>query len=226
VSEPEIEQLIGEVAQKHGLLLSRDDPVLVSVTLNEQILSHALGQLQGSLNTAKLEIGALSARQTEAAKTIAEQLITAAAGYIADEVRAAAADIGADTDPCPKRESGGDPARTSQASWLAAAIAISAACVSGALAIAGPAFLENKPALASCRLSKRYPVSPPSGSKHTPFSMKRMPAASKVRFIAAIVAAIGLPRLASNRTTVLMPTLALSARCFTVQSSAARAILH
>jgi hypothetical protein len=34
VSEADIEQLIGEVAQKHGLLLSRDDPVLVTVTLN------------------------------------------------------------------------------------------------------------------------------------------------------------------------------------------------
>jgi hypothetical protein len=44
--------------------------------------------------------------------------------------------------------------------------------------------------------------------------------------MAAIVAAIGLPRPASNRTTVLMPTLALSAKSFTVQSSAARAILH
>jgi hypothetical protein len=57
-----MEQLIGEVA-KHGLLLSGDDPVMVSVTLNEQILSHALGQLRGSLEKAKHEIGELSARQ-------------------------------------------------------------------------------------------------------------------------------------------------------------------
>jgi hypothetical protein len=49
-----MEQLIGEVARKHGLLLSRDDSVLVSVTLNEQILSHALGQLRGSLEQAGL----------------------------------------------------------------------------------------------------------------------------------------------------------------------------
>ena len=149
-----MERLIGEIAQKHGLLLSRDDPVLVSVTLNEQILDRALGQLRGSLQGAKLEIGELSSRQTEAAKTIAEQLITAAAGYIADEVRAAAADIGACADPCPKRESSGEP-RASHASWLAAAIAISAACVSGALAIAGPVFLENKPALAGCQVPSR-----------------------------------------------------------------------
>jgi membrane protease subunit (stomatin/prohibitin family) len=123
------------------------------VTLNEQILSHALGQLQVSLNAAKQEIGELSAKQTEAAKTIAEQLITAAAGYIADEVRAAAAEITANTDNLSNKGSDREPVRTNQASWLAAAIAISAACVSGAVAIVGPAFLETKPAFANCQLS-------------------------------------------------------------------------
>ncbi|MGF1619649.1 MAG: hypothetical protein ACFCUR_03435 [Rhodomicrobiaceae bacterium] len=151
MSEVDMEQLIGEVAKKHGLLLSREDPVLVSVTLNEQILSHAVGQLRASLDEAKQEIGELSAKQTEAAKTIAEQLITAAAGYIADEVRAAAADITANADNLSNSDR--EPARTNQASWLAAAIAISAACVSGAVAIAGPIFLETKPAFANCQVS-------------------------------------------------------------------------
>jgi membrane protease subunit (stomatin/prohibitin family) len=155
MNEPEIEQLIGEVAQKHGLRLSRGDPVLVSVTLNEQILRHALGQLRESLEQANKEIGELSARQTEAAKTIAEQLITAAAGYIADEVRAAAADITANTDNLLTMESNREPVRTNHASWLAAGIAISAACVSGAFTIAGPVFLETKPALANCDISGR-----------------------------------------------------------------------
>jgi hypothetical protein len=150
-----MERLIGEVARKHSLLLSRDDPVLVLVTLNEQILTEALGQLRASLDEAKQEIGELSARETDAAKTIAEQLITAAAGYIADEVRAAAADITANMDNLSSVGSNREPIRTNQASWTAAAIAISAACVSGAVAIAGPVFLETKPALASCQLSKR-----------------------------------------------------------------------
>lgn len=137
MSQSDIERLIGEVAQKHGLLLRRHDPVLVSVTLNEQILSHVLGQLRASLDEAKQEIGELSAKQTEAAKTIAEQLITAASGYIADEVRAAAADITANTDNLSKMGSDRESARPNQSSWLAAAIAMSAACVSSALAIAG-----------------------------------------------------------------------------------------
>jgi hypothetical protein len=124
------------------------------VTLNEQILSHALGQINDGLDKAKQEIGEMSARQTEAAKTIAEQLITAAAGYIADEVRAAVADVNANTDRPLMTGSDPFPSRASQASWTAAAIAISAACVSGAIAIAGPLFLENKPAFANCQFSK------------------------------------------------------------------------
>jgi predicted RecB family endonuclease len=154
VSEADIERLIGEVARKHGLLLSRDDPVLVSVTLNEQILSHALGQVNDCLDKAKQEIGELSAKQTEAAKTIAEQLITAAAGYIADEVRAAAVDINAKADSLSMTGAAPSSSSANQASWIVAAIAISAACISGAVAIAGPVFLENKLAFASCELSQ------------------------------------------------------------------------
>jgi len=41
----DIERLIGEVARRHDLLLSRDDPIFVSVTLNEQILAEALARL-------------------------------------------------------------------------------------------------------------------------------------------------------------------------------------
>jgi hypothetical protein len=88
------------------------------------------------------------------AKTIAEQLITAAAGYIADEVRAAAADIHANTDGLTPPGSEREGARANQVGWVAAGIAISAACISGAVAIAGPIFLETQSAYADCRLAK------------------------------------------------------------------------
>jgi hypothetical protein len=117
--ETDMEQLIGQVAQRHGLLLSRDDPVLVSVTLNELILKDLLRQIDSSLDQAKQEIGALSVKQTETAKTIAEQLITAAAGYIADEVRAAAADVTTNPGSPSQPGSGPESTRLHQAAWLA-----------------------------------------------------------------------------------------------------------
>jgi hypothetical protein len=70
-------------------------------------------------------------------------------------VRAAAAVITANTDYLSNLGSDREPARACPASWLAAAIEISAACVSGAVAIAGPVFLETKPAFANCQVSKR-----------------------------------------------------------------------
>lgn len=55
--------------------------------------SEALEQLQTHSETARERIAAASHLRAEAAKTAAEQLITAAY-YVADEVRAAAAEIG------------------------------------------------------------------------------------------------------------------------------------
>lgn len=143
------ERLIGEVAKRHDLLLSRDDPVLVTVTLNELILAEALAQLQASLDAASQDIAASAAKQIEASKITAEQLITAAADYVANEVRAAAVDtrVGGSADrPAEKAAS----SCSSSIAWAAAAIAIAAACVAGAMAIAGPLLMETNPASTEC----------------------------------------------------------------------------
>ena len=144
-----IERLIGEVAKRHDLLLSRDDPVLVTVTLNELILAEALAQLQASLVEAKQEIAASAAKQIEASKTIAEQLITAAADYAAGEIRAAVADIGV-----PARSSipdyGAAFYRAQSICWAAAAVAIAAACIAGAISVAAPLFSQITAAADRC----------------------------------------------------------------------------
>ena len=89
------ERLIGEVAKRHDLLLSRDEPVLVIVTLNELILAEAPTQLRASLDAASETIAGSAARHIEASKLIAEQLITAAARrqYTADRRKSAVATL-------------------------------------------------------------------------------------------------------------------------------------
>ena len=148
------ERLIGEVAKRHDLLLSRDDPVLVTVTLNELILAEALAQLRASLDAASQDIAASAAKHIEASKVIAEQLITAAADYVANEVRAAAAEVRMRECAGVPDEKAGSP-RSSSISWTAAAIAIAAACVAGAMAIAGPVLLEINAAPAQCEGVRR-----------------------------------------------------------------------
>lgn len=144
-----LERLIGEVAKRHDLLLSRDDPVLVTVTLNELILAEALAQLQARLEAAQQEIAASSAKQIEASKVIAEQLITASADYVAGEVRAAIIGTGAHGGAKPT-ETDVLSRRAQSLCWAAAAIAMAAACVSGALAVAALVFMEDAPSPIQC----------------------------------------------------------------------------
>jgi hypothetical protein len=81
------------VAKQHGFLLDRDDPVLVTVSLNRQVLAHIVGQIGEAAVAAKREIAAGAARQADAAKAEASHLIAAAAEYADEQFRLAAASI-------------------------------------------------------------------------------------------------------------------------------------
>ena len=85
----DIEAAIGEVARKHNLLLSADDPILITITLNEMILSRLLGKLQLSIEAAQDQISAGSAQHIEKAKEVAGIIITSAADYVATQTRLA-----------------------------------------------------------------------------------------------------------------------------------------
>jgi hypothetical protein len=87
----EIEEAIGEVARKHNLLLSPDDPLLVTVTLNEVILRRIIAAQQQAIEAAQDQISAGAAQQIDAAKQVAGVIITGAADYVAGELRAATA---------------------------------------------------------------------------------------------------------------------------------------
>ena len=86
----EIEKAIGEVARQHNLLLSPDDPLLVTITLNEVILQRIIaGQLQ-AIEAAQDQIAAGTVQQIEIARQIAGLVITGAADYVAGELKATA----------------------------------------------------------------------------------------------------------------------------------------
>ena len=85
----EIEAAIGEVARKHNLLLSPDDPLMVLVTLNEMILARMLETQQRALEAALDQISAGAAQQMEAAREVAGVVITGGADYVAGEIRRA-----------------------------------------------------------------------------------------------------------------------------------------
>jgi hypothetical protein len=86
----DFEQIVAEVARRHGLLLDRSDPVLITVTLGELMRARVVAQIEEAAGAARLEIAAGAARQTEAVKAEAAQLITAAADYADEQFRLAA----------------------------------------------------------------------------------------------------------------------------------------
>lgn len=83
----DIERLIGEVARRHNVLLSPDDPIFVAVTLNELVAARTLARAQAALDAMRAGMADAAAEQREAAKAVAAELITRAADYAAQEIR-------------------------------------------------------------------------------------------------------------------------------------------
>ena len=87
------EALIAEVAKRHKILLDPDDPAFALMTINEIVLSRAIGIVEAKLKETEQRLAHLSAQQTETAKAIGEAIITAAAAYVAERLKDAGADL-------------------------------------------------------------------------------------------------------------------------------------
>ena len=88
----DVEVLIGEVARRHNILISPDDPIFATVTLNELVLAHVLEQQRQALAESQAQIERTTTQQTEAVKRLGERLVTAAAEHLAAQVRMAIED--------------------------------------------------------------------------------------------------------------------------------------
>lgn len=74
----EQEELIREVAGKHGIMLGKDDPILILRTLNARILQDAAEHQEAALEAFKSEMEGVAARWSVEAKGKAERILTAA----------------------------------------------------------------------------------------------------------------------------------------------------
>lgn len=87
------QSLIGEVAKRHGILLDRNDPVLVTVTLNEIVLRNCVEQVKRTVEESQVQTMTASAQQVNDARKIASELVTRTGGYVAEQVRVAGAAV-------------------------------------------------------------------------------------------------------------------------------------
>lgn len=73
-----VEDLIGEVARKHGIAIGRDDPILVLHTMNDRLLRESAAAQQILLDMFKQELAALASRWSVDATERADRILQAA----------------------------------------------------------------------------------------------------------------------------------------------------
>lgn len=93
VRELDFEEIRKQVAIQHNVLLGKDDPILVTVTVNDMVLSRHLDLLSERCDEAQRLLTVTMQQQVEYSKDIAGRLITEAADYVAIQVREAV-DVG------------------------------------------------------------------------------------------------------------------------------------
>lgn len=101
-----VDDLIGEVARKHGVAIGRDDPILVLQTINERLLQDSSAAQQALLDAYKEELEALASRWSTDAADRADRIVQAAlagsketvASIVAEAAMATAALVRAEAD--------------------------------------------------------------------------------------------------------------------------------
>lgn len=74
----QIEEIIREIATKHGIIVSRDDPILILQTINNRLLLDGAKAQQAMLDRFKAQLEDLALRWGSDAKGRAEQILNAA----------------------------------------------------------------------------------------------------------------------------------------------------
>ncbi len=86
----DVGELIAKVAKKHNLLLSKDDPILITITLNEYVVSKHLEMVDQHFNSLKSDLEQLYFRQQEENKELAKKIINASLKVTQDTIASSA----------------------------------------------------------------------------------------------------------------------------------------
>ncbi|HGC8067027.1 TPA: conjugal transfer protein TraM [Yersinia enterocolitica] len=87
----DFDEIRKQVAIKHNVLLGKDDPILVTVTVSEMVLDRYLDLVSEHYEDATRALAVSTQQQVEEAKGTAAKIITDASNYVSDQVRQAVA---------------------------------------------------------------------------------------------------------------------------------------
>ncbi|EAQ2882451.1 conjugal transfer protein TraM [Salmonella enterica] len=82
-----------EVAIRHNVLLGKDDPILVTVTVNELVLARYLDLISDQYDEANRTLTVTLQQQVEQSKETAGKIITDSANYVSDQLRQSVAEV-------------------------------------------------------------------------------------------------------------------------------------
>jgi hypothetical protein len=77
-SDDKLEELIREIATKHGIALGRDDPILILQTINMKLMQDSASAQQDILDAFKSELESIANRWGDDARGKAERTLNAA----------------------------------------------------------------------------------------------------------------------------------------------------
>jgi hypothetical protein len=75
--DDQIEALIREIAQKHGIMVGRDDPILVLQTINHRLMQDSAKAQRAQLESFRQELEALAQRWSLDAREKSERILNA-----------------------------------------------------------------------------------------------------------------------------------------------------
>jgi hypothetical protein len=75
--DDQLEDLIREIAQKHGIVVGRDDPIFVLQTINHRLMQDGAKAQQAQIESLKEELEALAQRWSQDAKEKSERILNA-----------------------------------------------------------------------------------------------------------------------------------------------------
>jgi hypothetical protein len=137
-----VQDLIGEVAKRHNVLVDPHDPVFVAVTLNELLLAEHVQKAQAALDRAAQLTAHASSRHLETVRLTAAHLIADSSKHLADQLRGAGSALRVQLQHAVSElvvaaeAAASEAARQRRAAQWAAAIAIGCVCLVVAMAMA------------------------------------------------------------------------------------------
>ncbi len=137
-----VQDLIGEVAKRHNVLVDPSDPIFVAVTLNELLLAEHVAKVEAALERAENALAMAASRHLEKTRWTATALIANSSAALSEQIKAAGPALRSQLQHAVREmvlaagAAAAEAARQKRASQRAAAVAFASACAVIVMALA------------------------------------------------------------------------------------------